>query len=182
VTVYAGDQKVSGKLTIDSDGGVTLDMPASPLRDWAEEQLTSLVQHRMPDGEISTGEVTYADDEVDHPLGRKINLGDPDLQSAYRIKDDVIREVNRSMGKTRFTISVLEFVRNAENQYLPRSFAMNFFDSASGELRASLAYRNDWQRVGNFDVPERILEIDARQGGSSTKEIVFNNCRLIEKK
>jgi Protein of unknown function (DUF3386) len=182
VTIRGGGQDVTGKLEIDADGNVSLDAPASPLRDWAEEQLNSLVQHRMPDGEITTGNVTYADDDADHPLGRKINLGDSNLSSAYRLKDDVIMEVNRSMGKMRFTISVLEIERNAEDKYLPRSFAMNFFVSATGELTNSLAYRNDWQRVGRFDLPGRILEIDAKKGGSTTKEIVFANCRLLEKK
>ena len=54
-----------------------------------------MVQHRMPDGEVTQGDVTFADEADTHPLGRKIDLGDPSLQSAYRIKDDVIMEVNR---------------------------------------------------------------------------------------
>jgi hypothetical protein len=182
VTIRFGGEQVSGKLEIDADGVVSLEAPKSPLSDWAEEQLNSLVQHRMPDGEVSTGHVTWADDEVDHPLGRKVSLGESEMSSAYRLKDDVIMEVNRSMGKLRFTISVLEIERNAEGKYLPRSFAMNFFDSAGGELKNSLAYRNDWQRVGTFYLPTRILEVDAKKGGSTTKEIVFCNSRLLEKK
>jgi hypothetical protein len=59
---------------------------------------------------------------------------------------------------------------------------MSFYDGATGELKSSLAYWNDWQRVGPFDLPKRILEIDARKGGSSTKEIAFSNWRLLEKK
>jgi uncharacterized GH25 family protein len=182
VTVRGGGKQTSGKLTIDADGIVSLEMPKSPLADWAEEQLNSLVQHRMPDGEVSSGNVTYADDDVENPLGRKIDLGDPSLKSAYRLKDDVIMEVNRSMGKSRFTISMLEIVRNAEHKYLPRSFAMNFFDSASGDLQTSLAYFNDWHRVGSFDLPKTIIEVDARKGGSTTKEIAFSNWKLDAKK
>ncbi|MEX0977854.1 MAG: DUF3386 family protein [Pirellulales bacterium] len=178
VTIRGGGKQASGKLTIDADGIVSLEMSKSPLADWAEEQLNSLVQHRMPDGEVTTGNVTYADDDVDNPLGRKIDLGDPSLQSAYRLKDEVIMEVNRSMGKSRFTISVLEIVRNAEDKYLPRSFTMNFFDSASGELQTSLAYFNDWQRVGSFDLPKKIIEVDARKGGSTTKQILYTNSAL----
>ena len=51
-------------------------------------------------------------------------------------------EVNRSAGKLRFTISVLEIERNAEDKYLPRAFTMNFFDAASGEFKMSLGYWN----------------------------------------
>jgi hypothetical protein len=181
VTIRDGGKEISAKLEIDADGVVTLDAPDAPLANWAEEQLNSLVQHRMPEGEVSTGNVTWADKEVDHPLGRKISLGETEMSSAYRLKDDVILEVNRSMGEMRFTISVLEIERNREGKYLPRSFVMNFFDSASGELRNSLGYRNDWQRVGAFDLPARIIEVDAKKGGTTTKELVFANCRLLEK-
>ena len=135
----------------------------------------------MPDGEVGEGNITYPDNDRAHPLGRLIDLGDPSLESRYRIKDDVILEVNRSMGSQRFTISVLEIIRNAENKYLPRSFTMNFFDSATGALAMSLAYRNDWQRVGDYDLPQMILEINSRPGGASTRQIVFKNCRLLEK-
>jgi hypothetical protein len=178
LAVSNGKEQTTGKVTIDDSGTVELDMRPSPLADWTEEQLNSLVQHRMPEGEISEGNVTYADNDTAHPLGRKINLGDESFQSVYRLKDDVIMEVNRSAGKLRFTISVLEIVRNAENKYLPRAFTMNFFDQATGQLKTSLGYWNEWQRVGKFDLPKTILEVSAAAGGTATKQIVFSNWKL----
>ena len=41
-----------------------------------KHQLQSLVQHRMPDGEIAEGNVTFVAEPVAHPLGRLIDLGD----------------------------------------------------------------------------------------------------------
>jgi hypothetical protein len=181
LTISNGSEHVEAKATIDKGGSVELDMAPSKLADWVEEQLNTLVQHRMLQGEVAEGEVRYADQDESHPLGRKIHLGDGQ-DSAYRIKDDMIMEVNRSAGKVRFTISVLEFVRNPENKYLPRAFTMNFFDSASGALTTSLGYWNDWQRVGSFDLPKTILEISAGPGGTATRQIVFSNCKLLEKK
>ncbi len=178
VTITGAGEEFSAKVTIDADGGVTLDAPKSSLADWAEEQLASLVQHRMPDGEVSDRRVVYADSDLTHPLGRKIDLGDPERHSAYRLKDDVIWEVNRSLGKRRFTISVLEIERNAEHKYLPRSFTMNFFDSASGQLQTSLGYWNEWQRIGNFDLPKTIVEVTAGDGTTAVRRIVFKDCRL----
>ncbi len=180
--VRDGAEPVTAKAAIDEQGAVTLEMAPSKLTDWVEEQLNTLVQHRMPDGEVAEGNVVYAAEPVDHPQGRKIELGDGDQSSAYRIKDDVIREVNRSSAATRFTISVLEIDRNAENKYLPRSFTMNFFDAKNGELKMSLGYFNDWQRVGQYDLPKTILEINARDSGAATRQIVFKNCRLVAPK
>jgi uncharacterized GH25 family protein len=181
ITVTAEGKNISGKVSIDPNGAVDLNFPKSEIADWTEEQLASLVQHRMPNGEVSEGNVTWAEEENTHPLGRKIDLGDPKLQSAYRLKDDVIMEVNRTAGPNmRFTISVLEIVHNAEGKYLPRSFTMNFFDKKSGEVKISLAYFNDWQRVGTFDLPKTILEIDTRNGKSTTRQMAFSNYELLK--
>ncbi len=181
VAITDDQETCKGHVTIDASGTVSLDAKPGKLTDWAEEQLNSLVQHRMPDGEVSEGKVVWADEPAGHPLGRKIKLGDAGFQSAYRLKDDVIMEVNRSAGKMRFTISVLEIERNAEQKYLPRAFTMNFFDAESGELKMGLGYWNQWQRVGAFDLPRTILEVSAHAGGTSTRQIEFSHCQLIEK-
>jgi len=181
LTVNSGKEEIKGTMTIDENGTVELEMPASDTKDWVEEQLNTLVQHRMPEGEVAEGNVTFVEEKGEHPLGRLIDLGDGDQASRYRIKDDVLLEVNRSMGPLRFTISVLEIEWNAENKYLPRSFTMNFFDAKSGELKSSLGYFNSWKRVESFDLPDKIIEVDAQKGGASTREIVFSNCKLIAK-
>ncbi len=179
VTVTAGDQRIVGRVTIDASGVATLEAPASALTAWTEEQLASLVQHRMPDGEISEGAIRWAEADMSHPLGRLIDLGDPHLKSAYRLKDDVIMEVNRQMGPDlKFTISVLEIVRNTENKYLPRSFVMNFFDTKTGEIKTSLAFLNEWQRVGQFDLPSKIVEVNSAGGVSTTRQLEFTNLKL----
>ena len=175
-----GAESITGQAKIDANGIVELKLPESKLADWVEEQLNSLVQHRMPDGEVNEGTVTFAEEAAAHPLGRKLDLGDPTLQSAYRIKDDVIMEVNRTAGPAmRFTISVLEVEWNAEHKYLPRAFTMNFFNSKSGALAVSNGYWNEWSRVGNFDLPKTIVEVSAHPGGTSTRKIAFSNCQLL---
>jgi hypothetical protein len=180
VTVSAEGKQAKGKATIESSGAVTLEMADQEISPWLEEQLNSLVQHRMPDGEVAEGKVTWSDDDVIHPLGRKIDLGDPKLKSAYRLKDDVIMEVNRTAGPTmHFTISVLEIEYNPEGKYLPRSFTMNFFDNKTGEVKTSLAYLNEWQRVGQFDLPKTIIEVNTKAGKSVTKRIEFANTKLV---
>jgi len=183
LTVTNGAESITGQAKIDANGIVELKLPESKLADWVEEQLNSLVQHRMPDGEVNEGTVTFAEEAAAHPLGRKLDLGDPTLQSAYRIKDDVIMEVNRTAGPAmRFTISVLEVEWNAEHKYLPRAFTMNFFNSKSGALAVSNGYLNEWSRVGSFDLPKTIVEVSAHPGGTSTRKIAFTNCQLLSGK
>jgi Protein of unknown function (DUF3386) len=181
IAVRSNEGRLDARATIDGAGVVDLSGDRSALHDWAQDQLQSLVQHRMPDGEIAEGDVTFVAEPATHPLGRLIDLGDGQRQSRYRLKDDVILEVNRLMGSQRFTISVLGIHRNAEGKYLPEAFAMSFWDVKTGELKQSLAFWNGWRRVGAFDLPERILEISAGPDGVKTKELTLSNQRLLDR-
>jgi len=180
--IISGDGvNARGPVSIDANGTATMDFQDKSVETWLEEQLSTLVQHRMPDGEVTDGAITWAEKDDSHPLGRMIDLGDPNLKSKYRLKDDVIMEVNRTAGPNmHFTISVLEIENNHEGKYLPRSFTMNFFDNKSGEVKTSLAYLNEWQRVGDFDLPKTIVEVHTKAGKSTTKRIDFANAKLLK--
>ncbi len=180
INVNLNGRQAAGRLVIEPQGTLALELQDPVLREWAEEQLNSLVQHRMPEDNLPQGKVKYADNDLTHPLGRKIDLGDPELGSVYRIKDDVIMEVSRKMGKTRFTISMLEVTRDPDNKYLPRSFTMNLFDAATSELKSSLGFWNDWQRVGKFDLPKIITEVVTHDGVVETKQMTLSNWRTGE--
>lgn len=171
-------QVKTGKLKIDSSGTVELVMPEGKPADWARDQMESMVQHRIPDGQVSEGNVVFVDDDRANPLGRRIALGD-DRESSYRIKDGVIREVRRADESTRFTISVLEVEWNPQKKYLPRSFAMNYFDSKTGELRESHAFHNQWLRLGGFDLPKLILEIAVERSSTSVRQVELKNLELL---
>ena len=74
------------------------------------------------------------------------------MGSHYRIKDDVIREVNRKSDSGRFTISVLEVRRNEEGKYLPGVYTVSFWNK-DGSLRSTTTTTETWKRVGTFDLP-----------------------------
>ena len=82
---------LDARAKIDPQAWSMLSGDRSPLHDWAEQQLQSLVQHRMPDGEVAEGNVTFVAEPVAHPLGRLIDLGDAERQSRYRLKTTLLR-------------------------------------------------------------------------------------------
>ncbi len=179
VAIRIDDETIRGHLEVDEGGNVALDVADSPLKEWAETQLNSLVQHRMPSSD-SDEHVAFATGEGDHPLGRKINLGDKELESVYRIKDDVITEVNRHMGNMRFTISVFDVEWNADGKYLPRLVTLTTWDTQSGDVRSSQTVSNTWTRLGRFDLPTRIFEVHTAKNTRQVKELLFTKHRLLK--
>jgi hypothetical protein len=178
VSVTIDGKTEKGSLSVDDSTTATVKLNDKQLSDWAEEQASTLVQHRLP-AEFPDEKPTFADHEETHPLGRLILLNDSDYSSVYRVRDNTVMEVNRHAGPVRFTISVLETQLNAEGKYLPRVFGMTTWDEKTGEVKSSSTYLNTWKRVGNFDLPERILEVQTGPGDRHVREIKFTNYQLL---
>jgi uncharacterized GH25 family protein len=180
LTIFAEGREQTGKITIAADGTVSLS--GIELKDEKPVlgMLRSLVGHRMPGGETDD-KVSFADQQVDHPLGRLIKLDyDSAMASAYRIKDGVIREVNRQMDGGRFTISVFEVHRNAEGKYLPGYYTVSFWNK-DGSLRNTSVTHETWARVGKFDLPATHASVSAGKDEQRNVSLTFQNHRLLEK-
>jgi len=183
---FAADVKVSldgevtrGQVTVGPDGELQLEMPESKGKEWAEGALKSIVMHRLAETRDSY-EVSFANQEKNHPLGRLIKFHGGETHSLYRIKGDVITEVHRSMGKIKFTISITEVARNKEGETLPSHFNVSYWTTEKGDLISNEDYREEWIRVGGFDLPARRLRIATGDDGRDVNELVLSNHRLLE--
>ena len=170
---------VDAKFSINADGEVTLKLADGPARKWLIMYLESMVQHRLPTANVKEN-VKYVNDNDDHPLGVKLSLGDGDeMDSHYRVRDNVVREVNRRAGKGRFTISVLESKENPEGKYLPTIFTVNTWN-AEGTLVSSLTEHDSWSRLGKLDVPQRVVQTSAGKNKVVVRVIEFSNLEVPE--
>jgi len=172
------DGKVErGTLEVDDFGLVTVNLKGDDAKKWAVQTWESLVQHRMPTGDF-TEEAAYGEEEVSHPLGKKIHLKDDDLDSYYRIRGDVIAQVNRNMGASRFTISVMEVSRNPEDKYLPTNFTMTFWNNKTGELVTSQAHSHQYERIDGFDIPVYLQEYSTGDDSYHARVLTLENVRI----
>lgn len=172
------EEFATGEIIVSADGDVRLQGFDGIDTKAAQSRLDSLIQHRFAGG--GPGEdVEYVDEATEHPLGKLLRFkGDEKLHSAYRVRDDVITEVNRETGPMRFTISVLEIHRNPEGRYLPQAFNVSFWDSASGELKSTETHLNLWTRIDRFDLPQRLLIISGDKQGKRALECKLSDHRL----
>ena len=101
------------------------------------------------------------------------------MASTYRVKGDLICQVNRELEDGRFTISVLSVHRNREGKVLPEAYNVSFWNE-DGTLRESTTVRNEWTRVGAFDLPTSHAAVTAAKDSYSNVRIELSNHRLAK--
>jgi len=89
-----------------------------------------------------------------------------------RLQGNVLTEVHRFNGKTRFVMSVTDVLRNAEGKHLPKNFSVTTWDAASGQIKTSRQVYNEWSRVGHLDLPAKLLAAINKDDGSRRVEQV----------
>ncbi len=166
LSVNYNGQRHTGTVAVSSTGKVTLTMPEGPAKEWATRTLTSIGLHRLGrrEGKAEPKLVLRFGPEDYHPLGRLV-LSNDEMHSSFRIHDQQILQVNRTMKETKFSIAVLENTVNASGHYLPRCFVVSYFDPENGALIKTEAFRDTFERVGAFDLPRSRQVVRAQKRG-----------------
>jgi hypothetical protein len=170
------DGKVSkGTVEVNPDGKAKYDGLSKDAEAWVKPVLGSIIGHRI-DGPVHDTPCAFVDEDTAHPQGRLIRVLNDEMHSGYRIRDDQILTVNRSVEGRPFTISVLENRKNAEGKYLSVSFVVDRWNPTTGELVRSEANLQGFTRVGRFDLPStaRVItaeKLDVKAGGVNGKHV-----------
>ena len=179
-----------GTVTIDFKGKVEFsatDASAeASVAPWVQEQLESIVLHRLVLPAKSEPRpkpvLRFGEDRDDHPLGRLLIFDGGRFASSYRIKDKQILVVNRHVGKENMTITVLDNDRNAEELFLPRSYTVQYWDAATGELKRTETVQERWQRIGQWDLPARHTVTQATATGLYVRNFTLTKHELLKGK
>ena len=171
----------SGKAKIAASGEVSLELDEGVVKPWVDEQLQSLVNHRLPAPKSGTPPILrFGDQDKANPLGRLLIFDGGQFASSYRVQDDRITVVNRHLGRQNMTITVLDDARNAEGKQLPRSYTVQYWNADDGTLERTESISNRWTRVGRYDLPASILVTAATKAGLSVRSIQFSNHQLAK--
>jgi len=169
----------SGKVTVASGGDVTLSLDENVVKPWVEEQLESIVNHRLPLPKSDHAPtLRFGDREGANPLGRLLIFDGGQFASSYRVVKDRITVVNRSLGPRNMTITVLDDRLNAEGKQLPQAFTVQYWNASDGSLDRTDSVSNRWVRVGSYDLPSAITVTTASKGGLSVRTIELTHQKL----
>ena len=182
VLINDNGAEVKGTLTYTSAGDVklTLTDATKAQEEWANQQLESALAHRRSD-DFAHGDgghpLSFTPD--DHsPLGRQIALNDR-MKSFYRVSDGQIREVTRTMGNMRFTITMLENTFVKGGKYLPAHFVVTYFDAGTGAITKVDAYSDKFVKIGNAWIPSGRRVVTAENGAFTTRSFALSNIHLL---
>lgn len=177
IEVKLDEETKEGELHVTADGDVEIKGIGSFGQGLVDRHLNSLVMHRMPGSQFDNG--AAFDGSLSHVLGPRVKLSDPQMGSVYRIRDRVVTEVNRAMGKQHFTISVLDVDFNAEGKYMPHAFTVSFWDEKTGDLKLTETVYHEWVRLGKFDLPAQVTVVGCGdKNRRQVLQIVFSDHRL----
>ncbi|MGH9752939.1 MAG: DUF3386 family protein [Blastocatellia bacterium] len=146
---------------------------------WLNDQTMSIIAHRRG-GDFSKGDgrhpITFAEDD-NSPAGRRIALNDP-MKSHYRVRNNQVVEVDRTMGSDHFIITVLETTRTPEGKNLPRHFTVTYFDPQSGAVKRTETFTDEYKLINGVWFPASRRIFRAENGKVVTRIIEFHNPRI----
>lgn len=189
--VYVDGRRSEGPISVKTDGDVVFDAAVKidsdskiedeAAREWIRGQLHSIVIHRVPSSGIQAKPVlSFADRDIAHPLGRLLNFHGGRFAATYRIHDDEITVVNRHLGQENMSLQMLESERNAAGKVLPRSYQVQYRDTATGSIVRVESFTARWQQVGKYDLPKSLTQSISAPGGVSTRSLKLTSLELAK--
>ena len=146
---------------------------------WLNDQAMSVIAHRRG-GDFAKGDgrhpITFGEDDGS-PAGRRVVLNDS-MKSSYRVRNQQVVEVDRTMADSHFTITVLETTPVAGGKFLPRHFTVTYFDAKSGALKRSEAFTDEYKQVDGVWFPASRRVVRAENGKVITRTIEFQNPQI----
>jgi Protein of unknown function (DUF3386) len=182
VKAVADGRSWKGTATITAKGDVKLAKADAVVAPWVRDQLESMVLHRLAQPQGKPPIVRFADNDLEHPLGRLVIFDGGKMASSYRVKDRQLMTVNRSLGKLHMTITVLENDLNAEKAFLPRTYSIRYWDAVSGNLQRDETVQTRWTRLGTLDLPTQLTVVSASAAGQGVKTMSLSQHRLLNVK
>lgn len=181
--VVLNDNGKIAKGSINYEAGKSVELKIEGLDDevkgWLNDQTMSIIAHRRG-GDFSKGDgrhpITFAEDDSS-PAGRRIAVNDP-MKSHYRIRNNQVVEVDRTMGADHFIITVLETTRTPDGKNLPRHFTVTYFDAKSGAVKRSETFTDDYKLIDGVWFPTSRRMFRAENGKVVTRIIEFHNPRI----
>jgi Protein of unknown function (DUF3386) len=162
------------KVTMPRSVEVTIAEPG--LQQWVQQQLAMMVGHRayrafdQADGKYV---LTLGPEEA-HPLGRLVYIHGDGMSSQYRVRDERICQIQRSMERVKFTINIEDTITTRDDKVLTTRFTVYYFAPSTGQLTQVESFADDYSEVGGIVLPKARRVTFADNGEARVRELILS--------
>jgi len=179
---FTNDQgPTPGTVEVNAPNQITLDLDVDEAaHSWVLQEMASIVGHRWPASyEQQDGRYSLSLEPGEHPLGQLIRFNDDRFASAYRVRDGRLTQINRGMGKMRFTINIMEHAQVDDGRIVPTQFSVVYWDTVEGRLIRADAYTDRYVPVDGVYLPALRRVIPATDDGLTVQEMVLTGHEIL---
>jgi hypothetical protein len=183
LTVNINGKEFRGPLTVKGPREVSVQLGDEDVQKWAHDQFAMIAVHRGPRTfEDSDGKYTLTMKDDGHPLGTRLDIHGS--HSFYRVKDDRITQINRTMSHPgmasfAFTINVEESAVTQDNKNLTTKYTVYYFSPEDGKLKNVESFTDTHVRVGAADLPATRRIIAFENGTVIVKSLTLTQHHVL---
>lgn len=183
LTVNINGKETNGPVMVKGPREVSVQLGDADVQKWAQEQLGMIAVHRGPRSfEESDGKYSLTMEEDGHPMGTKLVIHGSN--SFYRLKDNRITQINRSMAHPgmapfAFTINVEESALTQDQKHLTTKYTVYYYSPTDGKLNNVESFTDSHVRIGSSDLPATRRIISFENGTVIVKSLTFKNHKLV---
>jgi len=177
LTVNDNGVEHRGAVRVTMPRSIEVTLAAADPQQWAQQQLAMMAGHRayrafdQSDGKYV---LTLGPEEA-HPLGRLISIHGDGMNSRYRVKDDRICQIQRSMERVKFTINIEDSTTTDDGQVLTTRFTVYYFSPSTGQLTQVESFTDDYTEVRGVVLPKVRRVTFADQGEARVRELILSD-------
>lgn len=179
VLVLAG-QTYTGTCAIHKDLSVEVNTDDPKAQEWLYNQLKDVVVHRKRSSfDTAHSKHTFSfDGEADESGAVPVTVSGDAMGSHYKLRDNQVVQVSRTMGRMAFTINHLDKIDTPQG-YISTAYNAVFRNAQTGEITAQRKFEDAYEEWGGYWVMTRQV-VHSREGDTSTvTDIRFTNLRAL---
>ena len=160
---------------------VEVSLPDAGLQQWAQQQLGMMAGHRAYRSfDQADGKYTLTLGPADaHPLGRLVCIHGDGMNSRYRVSEERICQIQRSMERVKFTINIDETTTTQNDKVLTTRFTVYYFSPSSGQLSQVESFVDGYGEVLGVVVPRLRQVTFAEQGETKVRQLLLSDHALL---
>ncbi len=178
LTVRFDGRAYRGTCLFRPPGTLEFNMRDGELPNAVQTTVRSMLLHRVPSSRTLAQAARYGEPD-DHPLGREVLLDD-EHESAYRIRNNRILQVDRRLQDPRLVLTVLSTETTASGRYLPEQVFAVLLEKDSGAVREAWTYISRFQEVGGEYLPRSRQVIRTGNGRIRVLLVEWHGIELLD--